>query len=582
MDKFRLFIYTLLVVVCIGFTNCSDGYSELLQTSDFVLNENEGQIVNLTLSMGRRSQTRVGLVQKEGSKAMEGRFQEGDMFWICVKQGDLLEEIGMTPLKNVSEDGKRASLSLQLPNTISTGSEFSVYGVSAKELQGNKVSQGQMYYYSYLQCALLENYQVPICFEGKGADNQLQVDCNYIGSHVLVHLKNTSNDDTAFQFNGFGYGTFSHLIGNLELESDDYYMAYASDKEQPTESFNLPKGTEQIVAYGCLTTENTQGEIRINCIANNKNVTTANTLTVNKDFEQGRAYHITAIWDGYKLAFENGNTPPMMVSTNTVCIKEGESTSVRLYTEGNNMEDDLDIQYDDNIIRGLLWTTYAPSSKEFNLYGGRPGSTNIIFKNKKTGEQATINVIVRAKDNSDLTDELNLGYDYLEYDIQDIFGSGPIVDIPGIHVDGSNYSCESSNPSVINASYSDLFSKIVFSFYGPGISIITITDNQTGKKSKVIVALTGNLNKIVNLTKGSKEEETIALNGYDLEAYSESPLIATCSVSGGTGRLVTIKAQKVGNTRIQVYGKESYERYTIDVHVDGSIGSDEETPDIGL
>jgi len=553
-------------VILFSLVSCAD-VEEVSQLHFGVTSPASTQQVNLTLGMGINRQTRVGLSEKDGSNDMEGRFQDGDVFWICARQGMITEEVGMVPLSNVSPDGKHASLTLNLPTTIDTNSEYSVYGITAEGLDGNRICNGQLYYYSYFSCSLLEDYKVPVSFEGKGTSNHLQVNCNYVGSHILVHLNNNSQKNVNFRFRGFGNDVFSRIMGNLEPESSDYFIARASDNERFTDSFTISKGSEQVVAYGCLPADQAPERVNLLCEVDGQKIVSANQLTIGRQLESGKAYHLNATWDGSRLLFDGKEDVVIVPSDALICIREGYKRTVGLFTMGVKSED-LEATYNHQMLSSCELTKLNDSSASLVIGGGEAGLTDVVVKDRLSGFQTVIKVYVVPAKDEDVIDELGVGISFLSYSYMSQIVGGPIVDIPGFRISDGDYTCESSDSSVVTAGYADFFGKVTFGIHGIGLADITVRDNQTGKKSVVKVAVDGPADWIVNMKMNENAEKAINMPSYYLEAFSEDPSVATAVTREGGGRVVYITAKHAGNTRIHACDIEGNSHYIIYVHIE--------------
>ena len=194
---------------------------------------------------------------------------------------------------------------------------------------------------------------------------------------------------------------------------------------------------------------------------------------------------------------------------------------------------------------------------------------DVTVKDKSSGSQVAIKVLVLPAKDDDAIDELGIGVSTQEYEYLPQIVGGPMPDIPGVRISDGDYTCESSDSSVVVAGYTAFWGMVTFGIHGIGVADITIRDNQTGKKSIVKVAVSGPADWIVNMKMGEQEETAVNMPSHYLDAYSEDPSIATAVTREGGGRVVYITAKHEGDTKIHACDIEGKSHYIIYVHVDG-------------
>ncbi|HHU95709.1 MAG TPA: hypothetical protein GXX67_00390 [Petrimonas sp.] len=290
--------------------------------------EVEGGTLVITASMPDESpQTRVNLAPEAGTKNIVVTWKAGDVIRFYFKQGENFSPTSTSVTliaENISGDGKSATFTVTVPADINSAAEFTVYAVHGanSKLEGGivliNVSPGAFTPLNQLQ-------DVPISGSvDVTPGNPINISFNHLGTLQCLTVKNTSATDFTFTpslvnegVTDWYYTATAGAIPYFRLTGTDAGTVanYNEDFTPPASTpITLGQNSEIELAQWV----RPKADLYVPKIKLNAQPPVGNTIvSVNSKpqrtsyMQQGRAYHLYALWDGNYLYFADDTfTPP--------------------------------------------------------------------------------------------------------------------------------------------------------------------------------------------------------------------------------------------------------------------------------
>ena len=298
--------YILFIITALGIVSCTDEGSAFKSS----------RFVSLSVNMpDGEPTTRVGVSLVEGSKNLSVSFSADDKFSIYVRQGDVIQEIENVTFTVNSENGKQGTLAFEMPVSIDMSKTYTMYGVCETSNTSSYIWNDILKIDCVSNVAPLSEFQVPVWFEYTGQGSPSTIQCQYIGTFIVIHINNKSDTDNHFQIANVSCDGMLSKGGGFcwDENTKDFY-----DNEIVTtiSSQDLPiaAGKSATFIYNDMPNGKVMESIDV-CMRIGQNITLAteeqiptSPKTVGKILEQGRAYHLYMTWDSKELKFEKGET----------------------------------------------------------------------------------------------------------------------------------------------------------------------------------------------------------------------------------------------------------------------------------
>ena len=326
-------LYIAVLLMALAIVACS--------TED-ILEKNTGRTVTVSLSMhDNNSETRVGVSTAEGSLGLSVAFEANDKFDVYVRQGDKIVEIEEVTFAVNENDRKRGRLTFEMPASVNASKEYTLYGVCGIS---SGIRNGRLVIDGNAACKPVGDFQAPLWFEYTGTGNTVSPRCQFMGTYIVIHLKNKAESSALFQVDG--------LVTDALF--DDIYW------DENTRTFSEDFGVSP-TSPALSIAPNASGTFIYNAIPNGKTMQTLNvglhigeTITWNMDIinaetpkqvgkvlQQGRAYHLYLTWNGKRLQFGDGDSQGYY-QTSSYILSEDRKTLVKWLGD----ETDIDLTKD--------------------------------------------------------------------------------------------------------------------------------------------------------------------------------------------------------------------------------------------
>ena len=390
--------------------------------------------ITLSVQMPTEDNTRVSLTQAENSKDLIARWQEDDEVQVFFRQDNNVYEGGKVKVTGISQDGKSASLNLDLPGMINQTKPFFIYCFTGIDGQVRDVDNGVWYPYCRMdvtrslktkfKAPMFAQVDVPSAFsdgdfnggaggggnswenggssqEGAGGGGggswgavNFAAHFKHIGTYEVLHLKNTSTKKVSVVHCGFETKLpwYQDYAGVDLVDSYDYTKLpseWDGDNESP--ALEIPAGTEGVFLSSYMPSgfkvEDAQLVTRIDGVV----VKSSNKKSSNVSIQRRHAYHMYATWDGKELKLDQGDAlwGELQLSTYSVQIPVGGDVEIQILN-GSMQQANLKFDIPDDVVTEPSFTGNA----SFKLHANKVGHTTVTVTDNVEMLRAIIEIQV--------------------------------------------------------------------------------------------------------------------------------------------------------------------------------------------
>ena len=293
---------------------------------------------------------RAMLVANQGTKDFYVHWSAGDKVQIFCQQGQHFLDLGSFPLEHIAEDKRSAQLNVLYPDVIDLAKPYTLYGVYGAAAKYTPIGQsvggkhtadeGLVFDASPIIGKPVADFRPPLYFkqeiDPKVSGNALQF--AHYGTYEIVKMENASKQAVRV------------LAPQLASATDELWYAHpASNKSNlflpskgATQEASLlaahQAGAEQILQsgesrvfvnwYRPTDTPLTKAKL-VATIDGVKQTSTERALPKAMTLQVGRAYHLTAVWDGKKLTYDQVEEE-MSVDKSDLELTVGETAKISL------------------------------------------------------------------------------------------------------------------------------------------------------------------------------------------------------------------------------------------------------------
>ena len=293
---------------------------------------------------------RAMLVANQGTKDFYVHWSAGDKVQIFCQQGQHFLDLGSFPLEHIAEDKRSAQLNVLYPDVIDLAKPYTLYGVYGAAAKYTPIGQsvggkhtadeGLVFDASPIIGKPVADFRPPLYFkqeiDPKVSGNALQF--AHYGTYEIVKMENASKQAVRV------------LAPQLASATDELWYAHpASNKSNlflpskgATQEASLlaahQAGAEQILQsgesrvfvnwYRPTDTPLTKAKL-VSTIDGVKQTSTERALPKAMTLQVGRAYHLTAVWDGKKLTYDQVEEE-MSVDKSDLELTVGETAKISL------------------------------------------------------------------------------------------------------------------------------------------------------------------------------------------------------------------------------------------------------------
>ena len=293
---------------------------------------------------------RAMLVANQGTKDFYVHWSAGDKVQIFCQQGRHFLDLGSFPLEHIAEDKRSAQLNISYPDVIDLEKPYMLYGVYGAAAKYTPIGQsvggkhtadeGLVFDASPIIGKPVADFRPPLYFkqkiDPKVSGNALQF--AHYGTYEIVKMENASKQavrvlapQLASATNELWYAHLASNKSNLFLPSKDatqeasLLAAHQTGAEQ-----TLQSGESRVFVnwYRPTDTPLTKAKL-VATIDGVKRTSTERALPKAMTLQVGRAYHLTAVWDGKKLTYDQVEEE-MSVDKSDLELTVGEIAKISL------------------------------------------------------------------------------------------------------------------------------------------------------------------------------------------------------------------------------------------------------------
>ena len=265
------------------------------------------------------------LVANQGTKDFYVHWSAGDKVQIFCQQGLHFLDLGSFPLEHIAEDKRSAQLNISYPDVIDLEKPYMLYGVYGAAAKYTPIGQsvggkhtadeGLVFDASPIIGKPVADFRPPLYFkqkiDPKVSGNALQF--AHYGTYEIVRMENASKQavrvlapQLASATNELWYAHTASNKSNLFLPSKGTTQeASLLAVHQTGAEQTLRSGESRVFVNWYRPTDTPLSKAKlVATIDGVKRTSTERALPKAMKLQVGRAYHLTAVWDGKKLTYD--------------------------------------------------------------------------------------------------------------------------------------------------------------------------------------------------------------------------------------------------------------------------------------
>ena len=293
---------------------------------------------------------RAMLVANQGTKDFYVHWSAGDKVQIFCQQGQHFLDLGSFPLEHIAEDKRSAQLNISYPDVIDLEKPYMLYGVYGAAAKYTPIGQGVggkhtadeglVFDASPIIGKPVADFRPPLYFkqkiDPKVSGNALQF--AHYGTYEIVKMENASKQavrvlapQLASATNELWYARPASNKSNLFLPSKGTTQeASLLAAHQTGAERTLQSGESRVFVNWYRPTDTPLSKAKlVATIDGVKQTSTERALPKAMTLQVGRAYHLTAVWDGKKLTYDQVEEE-MSVDKSDLELTVGEIAKISL------------------------------------------------------------------------------------------------------------------------------------------------------------------------------------------------------------------------------------------------------------
>ena len=380
---------------------------------------------------------RAMLVANQGTKDFYVHWSTGDKVQIFCQQGLHFLDLGSFPLEHIAEDKRSAQLNISYPDVIDLEKPYRLYGIYGAVAKYTPIGQsvggkhtadeGLVFDASPIIGKPVEDFHPPLYFkqeiDPKVSGNALQF--AHYGTYEIVRMENASKQavrvlapQLASATNELWYAHPASNKSNLFLPSKgttqeaSLLAAHQTGTEQ-----TLQSGESRVFVnwYRPTDTPLTRAKL-VATIDGVKQTSTERALPKAMKLQVGRAYHLTAVWDGKKLTYDQVEEE-MSVDKSDLELTVGEIAKISLRGAKNPRLENSD----DKVMEARL-VDFVEHNGTLQILGKAAGRATL--KVIAGGTMLEIKVTVQAEELNNPLNGKNIVWDKISPDDYELSADG--------------------------------------------------------------------------------------------------------------------------------------------------------------
>ena len=288
-------------------------------------------LLAFSIRMPSDGDTRVGLSQKEDSKDLVSRWQEGDQVQLLARRGKGLHHLGTVNVTDISEDGKTAYFcadvrdfqDLEIPFILYcfTGNDHSP---TADPIGGGNWAAVCPY---DIKRGTMEGFKAPMYCEIKVDGNNPSGRFEHVGTYEVLHVANDTDRPMHFIHRGFDtevpwYRGHANVWFTDDYDHTDFSGEWEGEAESD-EGVVMPHAERSFISW-YIPSGFPIKDARLVASVNGEVMRSSNTFSSSVTIERYHAYHMYVNWDGTELKLQSSVTAVRALEVLTPEIDFGE------------------------------------------------------------------------------------------------------------------------------------------------------------------------------------------------------------------------------------------------------------------
>ena len=380
---------------------------------------------------------RAMLVANQGTKDFYVHWSAGDKVQIFCQQGLHFLDLGSFPLEHIAEDKRSAQLNISYPDVIDLEKPYMLYGVYGAAAKYTPIGQsvggkhtadeGLVFDASPIIGKPVADFRPPLYFKQKinpkVSGNALQF--AHYGTYEIVKMENASKQavrvlapQLASATNELWYAHPTSNKSNLFLPSKGTTQeASLLAAHQAGAKQTLQSGESRVFVnwYRPTDTPLTKAKL-VATIDGVKQTSTERALPKAMTLQVGRAYHLTAVWDGKKLTYDQVEEE-MSVDKSDLELTVGEIAKISLRGAKNPRLENSD----DKVMDARL-VDFVEHNGTLQIQGKAAGRATL--KVIAGGTMLEIKVTVQAEEPNNPFNGKNIVWDQISPDDYELSADG--------------------------------------------------------------------------------------------------------------------------------------------------------------
>lgn len=380
---------------------------------------------------------RAMLVANQGTKDFYVHWSAGDKVQIFCQQGLHFLDLGSFPLEHIAEDKRSAQLNISYPDVIDLEKPYMLYGVYGAAAKYTPIGQsvggkhtadeGLVFDASPIIGKPVADFRPPLYFkqkiDPKVSGNALQF--AHYGTYEIVRMENASKQavrvlapQLASATNELWYAHPTSNKSNLFLPSKgttqeaSLLAAHQAGAEQ-----TLQSGESRVFVNWYRPTDTPLSKAKlVATIDGVKRTSTERALPKAMTLQVGRAYHLTAVWDGKKLTYDQVEEE-MSVDKSDLELTVGEIAKISLRGAKNPRLENSD----DKVMDARL-VDFVEHNGTLQIQGKAAGRATL--KVIAGGTMLEIKVTVQAEEPNNPFNGKNIVWDKISSDDYELSADG--------------------------------------------------------------------------------------------------------------------------------------------------------------
>lgn len=255
------------------------------------------------------ARTRVSLSSVESSLDLLARWESQDRISTFKSDGSEYQKIGIFLAENISADGKECEFSYHSSSGIRMSSgetRLAFFSQVANPIPAS----GTVEYNACIRRLPIADFSAPVMYEGIYDKDNLCLFFRHYGTYEVLHITNETNSPVTFSHRGFDANAlWFYQEAALRLSDGSVHetSSRSMDRVENSPEMTIPAhGTDMIISWYIPNGECIE-KARLRALVNGKEVLSSNTKSSTVLLQTGRAYHMSASWNGTELKFSGGS-----------------------------------------------------------------------------------------------------------------------------------------------------------------------------------------------------------------------------------------------------------------------------------